>query len=52
MNRKVVTVIGATGALGLKIAKAVMDQGAHVRAMVRATSNRTDFVTATRWSSR
>ncbi len=52
MEQKVVTVVGATGALGLKITKALMDQNARVRAMVRATSNRknlenmgvTDFV--------
>jgi uncharacterized protein YbjT (DUF2867 family) len=41
MDQKVVTVVGATGALGLKIVKALMDKNAHVRAMVRATSNRT-----------
>jgi uncharacterized protein YbjT (DUF2867 family) len=41
MNQKVVTVVGATGALGSKIVKALIDQNHHVRAMVRATSNRT-----------
>jgi uncharacterized protein YbjT (DUF2867 family) len=54
MQKKVITVFGATGALGLKIAAEVMAQGAQVRAVVRATSNRanleklgvTDFVTA------
>ncbi|MGB7566659.1 MAG: NmrA family NAD(P)-binding protein [Chitinivibrionales bacterium] len=54
MNQKAVTVVGATGALGLKIVKALMDKNAHVRAMVRPTSNRTplqdlgvtDFVVA------
>jgi len=52
MKQKVVTVIGATGALGLKIVKVLVDQKTHVRAMVRTTSNRiklqnlgvTDFV--------
>jgi len=41
MKQKVVTVVGATGALGLKIVKALIDQNIHVRAMVRVTSNRT-----------
>jgi len=49
---KTVTVLGATGALGLKITKELVAQGARVRAVVRATSNRakltelgvTDFV--------
>jgi len=53
MNNKIVTLVGATGFLGEKIAKELIAQGAHVRAMVRATSNRknleklgvTDFVT-------
>ena len=52
MERKVVTVVGATGKLGLEIVKALLAQGAYVRAMVRSTSNRsklealgvTDFV--------
>jgi uncharacterized protein YbjT (DUF2867 family) len=52
MEQKVVTVVGATGALGLKIVKELKDQDIHVRAMIRATSNRiwlqdlgvTDFV--------
>src|ERR1700733_15109099 len=52
MERKVVTVVGATGKLGLEIVKALLAQGADVRAMVRSTSNRsklealgvTDFV--------
>jgi uncharacterized protein YbjT (DUF2867 family) len=51
---KIVTVFGATGALGLKITKELIAQGGRVRAVVRATSNRaqltelgvTDFVTA------
>ena len=53
MNKKIVTLAGATGYLGEKIAKELIAQGAHVRALVRATSNRTkleklgitDFVT-------
>jgi uncharacterized protein YbjT (DUF2867 family) len=51
---KIVTVFGATGALGLKITKELIAQSGRVRAVVRATSNRarlaalgvTDFVTA------
>lgn len=53
MTKKIVTIFGATGALGLKIAKEVLAQGSHVRAVLRATSNKanletlgvTDFVT-------
>ena len=53
MNKKIVILAGATGFLGEKIAKQLIAQGAHVRALVRATSNRskleksgiTDFVT-------
>jgi uncharacterized protein YbjT (DUF2867 family) len=53
MNKKIVTLAGATGYLGEKIAMELLAQGAHVRALVRATSNRTrleklgvtDFVT-------
>lgn len=53
MNKKIVTLAGATGYLGEKIATELLAQGAHVRALVRATSNRTrleklgvtDFVT-------
>jgi uncharacterized protein YbjT (DUF2867 family) len=41
MNQKLVIVVGATGALGLKIVKALMEKDVHVRALVRATSNRT-----------
>jgi len=41
MNTKKVVVAGATGNLGNKIVKALLDQGAEVTAMVRATSNRT-----------
>jgi uncharacterized protein YbjT (DUF2867 family) len=52
MKQQVVTVVGATGALGLKIAKVLISQNARVRAMVRPTSSRanleklgvTDFV--------
>ena len=39
MNSKIVILTGATGFLGEKIAKELIEQGAHVRAMVRATSN-------------
>ncbi|MEI8093422.1 MAG: NAD(P)H-binding protein [Spirochaetales bacterium] len=54
MDGKIVTVVGATGALGLEIAKALLAKGAQVRALVRATSDRTalsaagvtDFVVA------
>lgn len=53
MNKKIVILVGATGYLGEKIAKELIAQDAHVRALVRATSNRTklenlgitDFVT-------
>jgi len=52
MEKKIVTVAGATGYLGLKMVKALLDQGARVKAMVRVTSDRsklealgvTDFV--------
>ena len=40
MAQKNVIVTGATGYLGLKIVKALMDQGARVEAMVRKTSDR------------
>jgi uncharacterized protein YbjT (DUF2867 family) len=40
MGTKKVVVAGATGQLGNKIAKALIEQGAEVTAMVRATSNR------------
>jgi uncharacterized protein YbjT (DUF2867 family) len=54
MDQKVVTVVGATGGLGLKIVKELLEKKAFVRAMVRPTSNRkqleslgvTDFVEA------
>lgn len=37
---KTVMVVGATGTLGAKIAKALLERGAHVRALVRASSDR------------
>ncbi|HUI30302.1 MAG TPA: NAD(P)H-binding protein [Candidatus Acidoferrales bacterium] len=40
MSTKRIVVVGATGALGSKIVKALLDRGAEVTAMVRATSNR------------
>ncbi len=43
MANKIVTIVGATGALGLKIAKEVIARGSQVRAVVRATSNRTNL---------
>lgn len=54
MDKPIVTVVGATGTLGGHIVEALLAKGAHVRAMVRATSNRarlealgvTDFVVA------
>ena len=53
MDQKIVTLVGGTGYLGGKIAKELISQSAHVRAMVRATSDKsgltgagvTDFVT-------
>jgi uncharacterized protein YbjT (DUF2867 family) len=39
-SNNTVMVIGATGALGTKICKALLDRGAHVRALVRASSDR------------
>ncbi len=41
MEKKVVAVVGASGYLGQKIVKALLEQGAEVRALVRATSDRT-----------
>jgi uncharacterized protein YbjT (DUF2867 family) len=41
MAQKKVTVVGATGALGMEIVKALMKQGVDVRAVVRPTSYRT-----------
>lgn len=54
MEGRIVTVVGASGALGGDIAQALIARGAKVRATVRATSNRarlealgvTDFVVA------
>jgi uncharacterized protein YbjT (DUF2867 family) len=51
---RIVTVVGASGTLGGSIVQALLDRGVRVRAMVRATSNRTklealgvtDFVVA------
>jgi uncharacterized protein YbjT (DUF2867 family) len=43
MEKKIVTVAGATGYLGLKIVKALLAQGARVRAMVRVTSDRANL---------
>jgi uncharacterized protein YbjT (DUF2867 family) len=40
MKTKIVTVVGASGTLGAKIVKALLERGVRVRAMVRATSNR------------
>jgi uncharacterized protein YbjT (DUF2867 family) len=53
MTKKIIILAGATGFLGEKIAKEIIAQGAHVRALVRTTSNRSklenlginDFVT-------
>jgi uncharacterized protein YbjT (DUF2867 family) len=39
MLRKIVMVVGATGTLGSKICKALVNQNAHVRAVVRVSSN-------------
>lgn len=54
METRTVTVVGASGCLGSVIVRALLEKGARVRAMVRATSNRsrleslgvTDFVVA------
>jgi len=43
MDKKIVVLTGATGYLGEKIAKELIAQGANVRAMVRATSSRTNL---------
>ena len=43
MAKKIITLFGATGSLGLKIAQEFIAQGAHVRAVVRTTSNRTNL---------
>ena len=44
MGKKKVVVAGATGALGNKIVKELLAQGAEVTAMVRATSNRSKLM--------
>jgi uncharacterized protein YbjT (DUF2867 family) len=41
MEIGLVTVVGASGTLGSEIVRALLEKGARVRAMVRATSNRT-----------
>lgn len=41
VRSRIVTVVGATGHLGGYIVEALLKRGVHVRAMVRATSNRT-----------
>ena len=41
METRTVTVVGASGTLGTLIVKTLLDRGVRVRAMVRATSNRT-----------
>jgi uncharacterized protein YbjT (DUF2867 family) len=54
METTIVTVVGASGTLGSHIVEALLEKGARVRAMVRATSDRTklealgvtDFVVA------
>ena len=54
METRIVTVVGASGTLGSVIVAALLERGAHVRAMVRSTSNRaklealgvTDYVVA------
>ena len=54
MAARIVTVVGASGTLGSEIVRALLEKGARVRAMVRATSDRakleslgvTEFVVA------
>jgi uncharacterized protein YbjT (DUF2867 family) len=41
MAMRIVTVVGASGTLGSEIVRALLKKGARVRAMVRATSDRT-----------
>ncbi|MBB6143696.1 uncharacterized protein YbjT (DUF2867 family) [Silvibacterium bohemicum] len=41
MATRIVTVVGASGTLGSEIVRALLEKGAKVRAMVRATSDRT-----------
>jgi uncharacterized protein YbjT (DUF2867 family) len=43
MATRIVTVVGASGTLGTEIARALLEKGARVRAMVRATSDRTQL---------
>ncbi len=43
MNNKIVAIVGGTGYLGKKIAQELITQGGLVRAVVRATSNRTSL---------
>ena len=45
METAIVTVVGASGTLGSHIVAALLDKGARVRAMVRATSDRTKLET-------
>ena len=41
MATRIVTVVGASGTLGSEIARALLEKGARVRAMVRLTSDHT-----------
>jgi uncharacterized protein YbjT (DUF2867 family) len=41
MENRIVTVVGASGTLGSAIVRALLERGVRVRAMVRATSDRT-----------
>jgi uncharacterized protein YbjT (DUF2867 family) len=41
MATRIVTVVGASGTLGSEIVRVLLERGAHVRAMVRGTSDRT-----------
>ncbi len=43
MDKKVVLLVGGTGYLGEKIAKELIAQGAHVRALVRSGSNKANL---------
>jgi uncharacterized protein YbjT (DUF2867 family) len=43
MKDKIVTLVGATGYLGEKIAKELILQGAHVRVLVRSSANRSNL---------
>lgn len=44
MESRIVTVVGASGTLGSEIVRALLEKGAQVRAMVRATRDRTKLV--------